>query len=150
MSRLRRAGRAGHTPRQRSAGQSMAELALILPAFVLLVLGLLDFGRVVYAQHTFSQAAREAARVGVVEPSESASKYGAIRTAAVKSAPGTGLTSANVTGLGCSDCFYPDGSASGGRVVVVVSRNIDLLTPIIAQLLGGSFNVEGRSMAFIP
>jgi Flp pilus assembly protein TadG len=131
-------------------GQTLVEFALIAPAFVLLMLGLLDFGRVVYADHTFSQAAREGLRVAIVEPAESSSKYAAIRAAAVNAAPGTGLAAANVTGSGCGDCFYPDGNVSGGRVVVTVARNVELLTPIIGQLLGGSMPVEARSMGFLP
>lgn len=136
--------------RRSARGQSLAELALILPAFLVLMLGLLDFGRVVYAEHTFNQAAREAARVGVVEPADTAAKHAVIRGAAVNAAPGTGLTAASVRGFGCADCFYPEGTASGGRVVVVIAQRVDLLTPIIGQLLGGSFTVEAQSVAFIP
>ena len=136
--------------RRRGRGQTLAEFALILPVFVLLILGLLDFGRVVYADHTLAQAAREAARVGVVEPAATAGKYLAIRAAAVSAAAGTGLVGSNVSGSGCADCFYPDGTDSGGRVVVVISRQVELLTPIVAQLLGGSFTVDARSIAFIP
>ena len=48
-------------------GQSVVEFALVLPLFVLLVLGLIDMGRFVYLNSTLSQDAREATRVGSVE-----------------------------------------------------------------------------------
>lgn len=48
-------------------GQSMVEFALIVPLFLLMLFGLVDMGRLVYASTTMSQAAREAARVGSVE-----------------------------------------------------------------------------------
>jgi Flp pilus assembly protein TadG len=136
--------------RRGQRGQSLVEMALMLPVFLMLMLGLLDFGRVLYAQHTFHQAAREAARTALADADETAAKYAAIRAAAVRAAPGTGLAASDVTGLGCSDCFYPDESGSGGRVYVQVSKEVHLLTPIVSQLLGGSFTVEARTMSFIP
>jgi hypothetical protein len=51
----------------RARGQSMVELALVLPIFLLMLFGLVDMGRLVYASTTMSQAAREAARVASVE-----------------------------------------------------------------------------------
>ena len=48
-------------------GQSMVELALVLPLFLLMLFGLVDMGRLVYASTTMSQAAREAARVASVQ-----------------------------------------------------------------------------------
>lgn len=48
-------------------GQSMVEFALVLPIFLLMLFGLVDMGRLVYANTTLSQAAREAARVASVQ-----------------------------------------------------------------------------------
>lgn len=50
-----------------SNGQSLVEFALVLPIFLLMVLGLIDIGRFVYLNSTLSQAAREATRVAAVE-----------------------------------------------------------------------------------
>jgi Flp pilus assembly protein TadG len=55
--------------RSRSRGQSLVEFALVLPVFLLMLFGLIDMGRYVYLNSTLSQAAREAARVAVVEAS---------------------------------------------------------------------------------
>jgi hypothetical protein len=120
--------------KRRGSGQALVEFAMVMPVFMLLLFGLLDFGRVVFAQNTVSQAAREASRYASLEPSTS--KYAAIRQAAIRMAPGLGLSDADVTGAGCADCFYPDGTQAGGRAVVTVRARIDLLTPIISQLLG--------------
>jgi Flp pilus assembly protein TadG len=48
-------------------GQSLVEFGLILPIFLLLVFGIIDFGRAVFAYSTLNNAAREAARVAVVD-----------------------------------------------------------------------------------
>lgn len=53
--------------RQSARGQSLVEIALVLPVFLLLVLGLLDVGRLVFAYNTLSQAAREGARLASVQ-----------------------------------------------------------------------------------
>ena len=131
-------------------GQTLVEFALVIPLFALLCMALLDFGRVVYAQNTIAQAAREASRLGVVEPDDSSTKYSAIRNKAKSMAVGLGLSDADITGQGCADCFYSDFAGPGGRVVVNVSKKIDLLTPILAQVMGGSFTVESTSQGFIP
>ena len=52
---------------RRSAGQALVEFALVLPIFVALVLGLIDGARLVFANNTVSQAAREAARLAAVQ-----------------------------------------------------------------------------------
>jgi len=53
------------TLRDGERGQALVEMALVLPLFLVLVLGIVDFGRA-YQQHiTVSGAAREGARLGV-------------------------------------------------------------------------------------
>lgn len=48
-------------------GQTLVEVALILPIFLLVLVGIFDFGRAVYANDTISNAAREAVRLGIVD-----------------------------------------------------------------------------------
>ena len=56
-----------HSPRE--GGQSLVEFALIFPIFVLMLFGLIDMGRAVYANNTLSQAAREATRLAAAQAS---------------------------------------------------------------------------------
>jgi Flp pilus assembly protein TadG len=53
--------------RQEKRGQALVEFALIVPVFILLLVGLFDLGRGVFAFNTISNAAREAARVAIVD-----------------------------------------------------------------------------------
>lgn len=53
-------------PRNRRSGQSMVEFALLVPVFMLLVLGLVDTARVVYYYNVISSSAREGAREAVL------------------------------------------------------------------------------------
>jgi Flp pilus assembly protein TadG len=52
----------------RSRGQALVEFAIVLPVFLLVLFGLIEFGYMLYSQMTVSNAAREAARAAVVDP----------------------------------------------------------------------------------
>jgi hypothetical protein len=52
----------------RGRGQALVEFAIILPVFFLLVAGMFDFGLGIYSDLTLVNAAREGARVGVIDP----------------------------------------------------------------------------------
>lgn len=53
--------------RRPGPGQALVEFALVFPVFFLVLMGLIDGGRLVFTDTTLSQAAREAVRVGAVE-----------------------------------------------------------------------------------
>jgi len=52
--------------RRREEAQSLAEFALILPMFLILIFGIIDFGMGLRAYITLAQATREGARYGIV------------------------------------------------------------------------------------
>jgi Flp pilus assembly protein TadG len=137
-------------PTDGQRGQALVEFALIVPLFAVIMFALLDFGRVIYTKNTVEEAAREGSRAGTVEAVDAGWKYTLIRNAAINAGAGLGLTTASVVGQGCDDCFYPDGAISGEVVVVTVNTQVQLLTPLLSQLLGGTFNVTSTSRSFIP
>ena len=49
-------------------GQSMVEFALILPLMILIIAGIFDLGRAFFASITITNAAREGARYGTLNP----------------------------------------------------------------------------------
>ena len=53
--------------RRDNAGQGTVELALALPVLFILVLGILEFGRAWNTKHAVTHAAREGARMAVVQ-----------------------------------------------------------------------------------
>jgi Flp pilus assembly protein TadG len=151
----------------RSRGQTLVEFALVLPLFLLILMSLVDFGRVIYAQNAITQDAREAVRVGAVGVDVAnqtlalmQAKYQAIRNAAKIVGPGVVLTDVAITGttgdcvlyadpLGTHTCFYPDGTQIGGRVVVNMQITVPILTPFVSNIVGGSFNLTATSTAYI-
>lgn len=52
------------------AGQSLAEFAVVLFVLMLIVLGIIDLSRAVYARNVLANAAREGARYGVAHPDD--------------------------------------------------------------------------------
>ena len=56
------------TRRDRGRGQALVEFAIILPVFFLVVAGMFDLGLGVYSDLTLVNAAREGARLGVIDP----------------------------------------------------------------------------------
>jgi Flp pilus assembly protein TadG len=91
----RRAGR-------RRRGQSLVEFAVVLPVFLLLLAGMCDFGLGLYSQMTVINAAREGARLGVVEPGNVSGIDSRVRAMAA------GLDGSNLTVS--ITCLEPSGS----------------------------------------
>ncbi len=52
--------------RRRDRGQALLEFAVILPVFLTMFFGIVDFGRVVWANNSLTNAASEAARYAIV------------------------------------------------------------------------------------
>ena len=134
-----------HVKRARR-GQALVEFALIVPIFVLLLMGILDLGRAVYYSSTLSNSAREAARLGIVDQTCSH-----ITDRARGAAVGVTLTSVTVTwndgaGTTTRSC-QPSISGTaryGDRVVVTVRYDYTAATPIIGNIVG-TIGMQGTS-----
>ncbi len=53
-------------PRRHSRGQSLVEFALVIPLFLVMLFGIIDIGRVIWANDALANAAREGARFASV------------------------------------------------------------------------------------
>lgn len=111
--------------RRREAGQSMVEVAFVLPVLLLILLGIFDFGRAIYAYNTVANAAREAARLAVVDQNASAVVAEGKRTA-------LGLDPDTV------DVTFPTPACAliGCKAVVTVEHQWTAITPIIGAVIG--------------
>lgn len=110
----------------RDRGAAAVEFALLFPLLMLIVFGIIDFGRALNAQITLTQAAREGARLDALgEPDVSAETQAAA----------TGLSPVTVTVTAC-----PLGAGPSVNAVVNVSYSFNFVTPIgaIAGMIGGS------------
>ena len=127
------------------AGQSLVEFALVLPIFLLLVFGVIDGGRLIYTYNSLSNAARDGARVAIVNQSTSGSATCDTTQptawpsgCAVAAGIGLGLTEADVQveyrdSTDTTPCATPQ---IGCLVVVKVTGTYQPLTPVLSQLIG--------------
>ena len=112
---------------RRDRGAAAVEFALLLPVLLLLVFGLIDFGRALNAQITLTQAAREGARLAALGQSNVASRT---------QAAATGLSPVSVNVTAC-----PAGAGQGVNAVVKTSYSFSFVTPISA--IAGMFGSAG-------
>ena len=109
-------------------GAAAVEFALVLPLLLLILFGIIDFGRALNTQITLTQAAREGARVAALGQS-TANVVTRTQTSA------TGLSPVSVTVTGC-----PQGAGAGANATVKASYQFSFVTPVgaIVSMLGGS------------
>jgi Flp pilus assembly protein TadG len=83
-------------------GSGAVEFALVLPAFLMFVLGLVDCGRLLWTNGTLAHAVAEASRCAIVNTS-ACGTAAAVQAYAVTQAWGLGLTSSafTVTAAAC-------------------------------------------------
>ncbi|MHB0875764.1 MAG: TadE family protein [Anaerolineae bacterium] len=114
------------------AGQSLVEMALVLPLLLLLVFGIIEFGRVFNAYIIVTNAAREGARCGAVGCDE-----GEITTEIMQT----------MASLGNPTLIDVEGEL-GGRgspVVVTIRYDLPIIAPLMPVILGESFTVTGSA-----
>jgi len=110
----------------RDRGAAAVEFALLLPMLLLLVFGIIDFGRALNAQITLTQAAREGARLDAL---------GRSNVASGTQAAATGLSPVSVTVV--TSCL-PNAT---GDAKVTASYVFNFVTPLsaISRMFGSSF-----------
>jgi len=116
---------------KRRAGQGMVELALVLPLFLVMVCGLIDFARVYNAQETLHRVAKEAVNTGSQVKADGTRPTTAEVNAILLSSVLPPLVPAGVV-VNSVDAARVD--ASGRRSVYVsLSYNVPLITPFIGR-----------------
>lgn len=115
MSSIRRA-------LKKRRGQAMVEFAMVLPIFILLVMGIMEFGLLFHEYMVVTAASREGARAAAVGGTDAE-----VTTAAKNAASSVnkGLLNATVT---------PSTRLKGTSVTVTVSNPVKINTPLISAM----------------
>lgn len=107
-------------------GQSLVEFALMLPLLIVILFGIIDFGRVFNAYLTINHASREAARAASIGKDDTT-----IKNTAVNDAANISLT-ADQVGIN-----FPTGDRSSGNdAKITITYPITFLTPVIGNIVG--------------
>lgn len=132
--------------RKRSHGQSLVEFAVVLPVFLLILCGILDFGFALYSRMSVINAAREGARAASVAPDHTTiDSTATARAVAAASSSGLTVTNPDVTvtcvataSPGSCDFASQTGAIAGDSLRVTVSYAYRSFFPF---LFGASFNL---------
>ncbi|MGO4804124.1 TadE family protein [Arthrobacter sp. 2MCAF15] len=112
-------------------GAVAVEFALLAPVLIMLLLGIMEFGRAYNAQISLSSAAREGVRVMAIGNDTTAARTAA-KNAATALQPV--LTDADIT-------ISPTPCTSGAQVTVKITYSLSTMTGI-----AGPFTMEGKGV----
>lgn len=127
------------TNNKKEKGQSMIELAISLVVLIILLSGVVDFGRVAFYYIAMRDAAQEGASYASIFPNncdeiENRSLAGSVDTSRV-------TVSVNINGAACGSCpltYYP------GQIVEITISDPDF--PITMPLLGAFIGKQSISL----
>jgi Flp pilus assembly protein TadG len=132
------------SPHRRNAGQSLVELALMLPILVLLLVGVFDLGRAFHALITLNNAGREAARFGTLHRLDLAG----MRAAAIQEAQNSGIVIVNGDiALTCPDAGTAAPCARDTTIRVTITYLYD---PILSFFFPSGVTIHGEVEMRIP
>jgi hypothetical protein len=116
-------------------GQALVEMALILPVLLLLLFGIIEFGRIFSAGLMVNHGAREGARLGAVGAADSAIVSRVQNSVALD----TSQLTVTVTPV-------EDERKRGGEIQVQVRYPVLIYAPFISVFTGSTVTVEGNSV----
>jgi Flp pilus assembly protein TadG len=122
----------GKTDR-REKGQALVELALLLPVLLLLLGGIVEFGRIFHAYLVITSASREGARSAVVgEP------YAEVREKIFASA-------ATLDENRLAFSLDPEDYVQGDMLTVTVTYNVELIFPFFSAVVPDPFPLRAAT-----
>ena len=149
----RKSNSISHTRGRRDLGQALLELTLLLPIFLLLLIGTVEFGRLAYASIEVADAARAGVQYGA-QSNTAAANNAAIQQAATYDAPDIkGLTAVATHTCKCSsgaasaNCLASD-CATGTHLVEWVQVNTTAVVDPLFHLPGlpNIFTLKGQAI----
>jgi len=119
-------------------GAAVVEFALVAPLFILLVFGMIEFGRMVMVQQVLTNASREGARLAVLDGSTTAN----VQTTVNSYLASSSITGANVT----VNPNPPSNAAFGAPVTVTVSIPFSQVSWLPSPMYLGATTMSATSV----
>jgi Flp pilus assembly protein TadG len=143
MNMAARRSRRSRPPRWNERGSALVEAAIVLPLLLLLLVSILEFGRLFYTKITVESAVRQATRFAVTgnrkadpnDPNKDLARAEAIKQYVVEHAPSVKIERTKII------LDPADGGGPGDVVKVRVEHRFEFVTPLIANFFdGGEYN----------
>lgn len=115
-------------------GQSLVEMALVLPILIIILFGILEFGRIFHSYLVITHAAREGARFGVISKNVDQIKQKVQDVSA-----GINLELDDIE-VNPSESISP-----GVPLTVSVEYDVELFTPVITDILPNPVHLTATS-----
>ena len=136
-------------PRSRGQrGQALVEAVLTLTAFVVIFLGMIEIGEILYIHQTLVERTRSAVRWGAVNAWDNTNSPTQIGNVVLYGTPTPDPSSSPIFGLTSSNVSVtrpqPDYSAADRVVVAVSGYSLTFFTSAIAKLSGGNSNPSAQ------
>lgn len=112
-------------------GQAMVEFALILPIFLLILCGIIDFGWLFYNQLSLNNACREGARYAVVNTADNADTQ-----AIINHIENSEIHVFANDGVDITVTYSSPGDPTAGDITVNMSADISFFTPVLSTIMG--------------
>lgn len=112
-------------PDWRERGQALVELAVLLPVLMIMLVGIIDLGRVFYHSVVIANAARDGARAGGGDYTLTS---GQVCNTVIAAAPPGLVTNCTVA---------PGARVSGGDIFVTAQYRFVPITPMLSNWIGG-------------
>ena len=123
------------TKKRSQRGQAIGEFAIIIPLLFLMVVALLDFGRMVYINNALAEGVREGARWGAVQ-GRAGTAAGLTSVADETELRMTAVPNPMVTAT-CDRLITTTSTCSTGDIIEVTAVSVvSPMTPIIGQFIG--------------
>jgi hypothetical protein len=133
--------------RSRNRGQGLVEFALILPIVLLVLVGTIEVSRILFVYSNLTNAAREGARYGMVDPGD----YSGINTRVLETLILTLPENVSVnikydTGPGGIEYTDPTMVVAGHRVIVETTYHLNALTPLFEPFVPPDMTLNSRNV----
>lgn len=117
-------------------GQALVETALVLPILILLLMGIVEFGRILNAYLIITNASREGARYAAIHNTDSYIE-------GVISGLTTTLDQSKITVI-----VSPSYSerASGSATAVTINYSVDIITPLMSSIIPNPYPISSQTV----
>ena len=123
--------------RAKEQGQNLVELALLLPFMLIILMGVLDLGRIFFAQIAVTNAAREGVRYLTTHPADRISGFTKTAKAARDQAEFSGFPASSFAVAASCTYIDNDGSCEAGRALNQQDNTASVTVTYEFELISG-------------